>query len=698
MMRKTRVENKLAKLTIEELKGVANLWNLDVDAQIAEKAGKKKPSKKDCIISSIAGSICDKGRIRKVVNTLSDREKHILGIFALNNWSLESIDLYTYGISETELGRYPHDISSYHYIYYHAKEENKAKGLLGLLLLVTSRKYSTYGPVSYVVPVEFRKAINAEFTLEENLSIGITEQKAIKDRKYEGYAFLEDIFQFIAYAADGIVLTPSQHEIPKRTADKITNMLSVPTRDRLQSLLGVCLALKLVREVFQAGKPTLVATDRAEEFLKQSRDARAMILLAGAARIYDRLDKLIIAELKELEAGVWYDLTLFRKKIGNSLFQKRHGYWFSVYHRSTDKVFSHMRELGLLESGIISDNKEDHDAFLLTLSFFGSRAEATENVKAIIVQPTFEIVALPETPEDVLFNLSRFSAMKTADKVHIFALTKKTFLNAIDKGMNTNKIIELLQNNAKTEIPQNVLYSIEEWSKLYGKVGLKSGVFLDADPELMHVIKAKMKEHLIKEVSDSSVIINKDGVLSSLIKEEKGVFLEASDEITAAEVEKVIKKYVLRKPSKEVFVIEAENIEKCRTALKKKGIFPKDFISDKEEEIGVEMVASNQLPPPIVSSQQQKRVLIEEAIEEDEMIRMVYIAEGFKEAERVIEPFNVNDRYVEGYCHVKNERRMFRLDRIKRMEILEEDNSYGDVNSKLDFDAMPELLSNMDIL
>ena len=75
-----------------------------------------------------------------------------------------------------------------------------------------------------------------------------------------------------------------------------------------------------------------------------------------------------------------------------------------------------------------------------------------------------------------------------------------------------------------------IIYSIEEWSKLYGTVGLKKGVFLDADPELMQVMKKKMKEHLIK-----------------------------------------------------VFVIEAENIEKCRTALKKKGIFPKDFISEEKQ-------------------------------------------------------------------------------------------------------------------
>ena len=423
----------------------------------------------------------------------------------LKNWMLESTYLHKYHIRESELGVFPSHTSSYYYSYYRTRERNTASSLLGLLLLVTIRKYGTYGPVVYVVPEGVRGVINAEFTLAVDQEIRINGQTEIKDRAYDGYALLEDISQILAYATDGIVLTPAHREIPKR----------------------------------RAGKPTLLATARAEEFL------------------------------------------IFSKKIGNTLFQKRDEKGFAIYHIKIPKIFAHLRLLGLLEAGKIGDN--ERDAFLLKPSFFGLREVNEERVKGIIVQPTFEIVALPETPEDVLFNLSRCSELKVADKVHIFTLTKKTLLNAIDKGMNAEKIIVLLQNNAKTEIPQNVLYSIEEWSKLYGSVGLKKGVFLDADPELMQVMKKKMKEHLIKEISDSSVIIDREGVLSSLMKEEAGVFIEAVDEIAAAEVEKAIRKYVLRKPSEKVFVIEAENIEKCRTALKKKDIFPKDFVSEEKQ-------------------------------------------------------------------------------------------------------------------
>ena len=50
---------------------------------------------------------------------------------------------------------------------------------------------------------------------------------------------------------------------------------------------------------------------------------------------------------------------------------------------------------------------------------------------------------------------------------------------------------------------------------------------------------------------------------------------------------------------------------------------------------------------------------------------MVYLSEGFRETERVIDPYEVGESYVEGYCLLQNEKRVFRRDRIKKVEMLE---------------------------
>lgn len=669
MIRGIKLEERLAKLTGEDIKGVAALWHLeDVDKSVE---GENTRRKKD-LIKFVAKGIREKVRIKDVVHSLSDREKQISGIFALNNWFLDAMNLYRWDIDEAELGTYPYNVSPYSYSpFYSERTKDGSEGLLGLLLLVKVRRQGSYGPITYLVPREFRGAINAEFTAEQKTEVAVKEHDAIKSRTYAGYAVLDDLLLFLSYAADGIVLTPSLREIPKRTADKIMKLLKEQTRDRINFLLAISNALNLVQETLRAEKPVLIATERVEPFLMQSRDARVMNVLAEFSRHYDRLDKMILEELKQLEAEVWYDRALFHKKIQNTLFLRKSRDWFAMNHESMAKIFSHLRQLGLLEVG--RDKEKNGEFFRLKSSFFGIREELAERERGIIVQPNFELVALPETPEDVVFRLSRYSELKSADKVHIFLLTKKSLLHAIDNGMKADALIELLQDNAKTDIPQNVLYSIEEWGALYGRVALKKGVFLDADPELMQVITTKLKEHLIREISDSSVIIDKEGLISSLIKEEEGVFLEAGDEIVAAEVEKAVGNYVLRRPSTQIFVIEAEAMEKCRTALKKKGLFPEDFLLEKAEERDTHVVT--EVPSLVVSSPQDKRALIEDAIEMEKRIRVLYLSRGFRETERVIVPYNVNDRYVEGYCHTRNERRMFRLDRITRAEMIEEQES-----------------------
>ena len=657
MDRKIELEERLGKLTIDGIMSFASLWHLD-SGDNARRMNNRKKRSKNALIQFVAECIRDKARVKTIVSQLSDREKQILGVFALNNWVLESLDLYRQEISESELGVFPYNVFSYDfYSYYPRKSEIRARGILGLLLLVRVRKYGTSGPIVYVVPEEFRETINTEFTSKPKTRLSRKEQETITAIKSEGYAFLEDLFLFLSHAAGGITLTPSLHEIPKRTADKITNMLNVKTRNRLTLLLSVGNALKLVKETYKGSKPTLVTTGTVEEFLMQSRETRVMTILDVLSSNYDPLDQMILEELKRMDADVWYDRYLFYKRVWNALFQQRSRDWFAVNQKSLDRIFSHLRLLGLLEEGEHRDTADKaRQVFLLKPAFFGIQGGTDERVKSVIVQPNFEIIALPETPEDVLFLLSRISELKTADKAHVFMLTKKTFLTAMDNGMDAEKIIALLKTNAKTEIPQNVLYSLKEWSESYGNVELRRGVFLEADPELMRVIKAKIRAQVIRDISDSSVILTKRGVLADLIKEEEGIFLEAVDAITAAEVEKAIGQYVLKKPAERIFVIESANIEKCRIALKKREIYPKDFVRGEDG---------------VIHTKRQKKELIEEAIDEAKRIKMVYLSEGFRETERVIDPYEVGESYVEGYCHLRNEKRVFRLDRIKKVEMLE---------------------------
>ncbi len=146
-------------------------------------------------------------------------------------------------------------------------------------------------------------------------------------------------------------------------------------------------------------------------------------------------------------------------------------------------------------------------------------------------------------------------------------------------------------------------------------------------------------------------------VLADLLREDDCVYLEAKDAITAAELERVIGKYVLKKLSERLFVINSEYVDKCRELLKKNGIFPRDTTLKPQNDA-------------VSPKNAQIRDLIEEARRNVGLIRLIYMTDRYRETEHVIEPYNVNNHQLEGYCYLKNEHKVFRLDRIKCLEVL----------------------------
>lgn len=568
------IENRLKKLKIGDIKDVASLWNIETKANAGKKALAREVSKK----------MREKERVKALLNSLSNREIEILGIFAVNNWNLEGRELYMWDIMEEELGILHSQDPFFYYSSYH-RFRNNAKGLLGSFLIVKTG----YGhSPTYVVPKDFREIISEYFSSNPDIKIEIDIKdgdEEIKNRRYEAYKILDDIFLFLTYAAKGIPLTPSLQQIPKRNVEEITKKMKGRSLSGVNLILFVCNILQLVKvkPASLAGKKHfLVTTEKVKDFLMKSREERTLsILHALSNAYYTDIDRFILEELRKLEPNVWYDRSLFLKKVRNALFRKKSRILIDFNKRRLNKILTHLLWFGLIETGIYKNK----DVFLLRSAFYGISPEETKEGEGLIVQPNFEIIAFPETPDDILFMLSYFAEVKSADKAKVYGITKNSVLNAIDNGMEAEEIIEFLRDNAKNEIPQNVLYNIKEWSSLYGKVALKKGVFLETDAELMELIKERLidKDNVMNEISDSLMVIKEEKAISDLIKTEKNVFLEIGDDFSAIEVEKAIGRYVMEKKDERIFVIKEEDLEKCISALKRRDIFPKNFIKEVEK-------------------------------------------------------------------------------------------------------------------
>jgi len=85
---------------------------------------------------------------------------------------------------------------------------------------------------------------------------------------------------------------------------------------------------------------------------------------------------------------------------------------------------------------------------------------------SVIVQADFEILVFPgDDVHEIVHLFDRFARRTKSDHVHQFKLEQETVTAGIADGLPGSKILQVLTDRARVPIPQNVLYSLEEWTR-----------------------------------------------------------------------------------------------------------------------------------------------------------------------------------------------------------------------------------------
>jgi len=84
----------------------------------------------------------------------------------------------------------------------------------------------------------------------------------------------------------------------------------------------------------------------------------------------------------------------------------------------------------------------------------------------VIVQPDFEVLVFPGDDEhEVLHLFDRFAARIKSDHVYHFRLDRESVRAGVEDGLGGSQIVQELSDRARAPIPQNVLYSLEDWTR-----------------------------------------------------------------------------------------------------------------------------------------------------------------------------------------------------------------------------------------
>lgn len=188
----------------------------------------------------------------------------------------------------------------------------------------------------------------------------------------------------------------------------------------------------------------------------------------------DNID-FLMDELELLEIGKWYPFKTFINNSKNTLFSANQP--FRWIHFEEDAVWKILdRELRL--TGMVQTTKSQDDSKFISPTAMGmycmggiseEEFQSLFNIRrgSLLVHPNFEVTLVSkEVHPRILLELCMFSSPVKLDTMSVFKISRESVLKGMDFGLLPEKMLALLNESTKGEVPQNVEYSILDWSEL----------------------------------------------------------------------------------------------------------------------------------------------------------------------------------------------------------------------------------------
>lgn len=161
--------------------------------------------------------------------------------------------------------------------------------------------------------------------------------------------------------------------------------------------------------------------------------------------------------------------------------------WQTTYITEIKKIlFPGLNQLGLIELGESAVNRE----LVISLTELGKVLLAVEGKitgpepkPELIVQPNFEILVNRDCPLPTRWELELFADPIRVDLMLSLRISKLSVLRAFQAGYTAKKISRILQSLSQKSLPQNVVYTIEEWERQYGRIYFAELFLLRCDHE-----------------------------------------------------------------------------------------------------------------------------------------------------------------------------------------------------------------------
>jgi Helicase conserved C-terminal domain len=212
---------------------------------------------------------------------------------------------------------------------------------------------------------------------------------------------------------------------------------------------------------------------------------------------------------------------------------------------------STLYELGIVDLGYDRSNALEAQqqlnptAFMLTemgasiLPLVGDNPpQADTSARTLIVQPSFELLILqPDMP--TLYSLLPFTQITQASMVSRLTLTRTSLLRALEGGKNIEHILHTLEEHSQKELPQNVVYSLNDWARSYKGARLSHVLLMEVSSEAVATQlnnSANLKTLGLRQLGPFVFALNSDHDVKKLKQalEQEGISVQISGNIFIA--------------------------------------------------------------------------------------------------------------------------------------------------------------------
>ena len=217
---------------------------------------------------------------------------------------------------------------------------------------------------------------------------------------------------------------------------------------------------------------------------------------------------------------------------------------------------STLREMGITSVGFSQENalelERPVNPHVFQLTEFGKSVLATREevllekkqvqpetpaapARVLIVQPNFELLILqPDLP--TLYSILPFVQVKHIGVVSRLTLTKDAVLRALAAGKRVEQIRGALEEHSQKELPQNVLYTLNDWVKNYKEARISQVLLFEVSSEAIAqelCNTPQIKELGLRQIAPCTLVLSSDVNLQQLKRtlEKQGVTVHLSRNI-----------------------------------------------------------------------------------------------------------------------------------------------------------------------